>query len=197
MVETFTHSPEHQCAVGRVVIAGSSIESVVANIAARLLLDPAEGIKRFAGRPFDQVLKECRKLACWPLPAQRSDNIPAASLQDNVLGRLDRAGQEANRRNAIVHATRLRVNKPLPGTVAYVHFGADSGASGSAWSSRSRWWTSIRWAWRWRVSSSPDYCLLAWWTTFSMPAHKALAERKANAWDSWLNCPTQHQMRTS
>jgi hypothetical protein len=132
MVEIFTHSPEHQRAVGRVVIVGRSIESVVANIAARLLLDPAEGIKRFAGRPFDQVLKECQKLACRRLPAQRSDNIPAASVQDNVLGWLDRAGQEANRRNAIVHATWLRANRPLPGTVAYVHFGADSRASGSA-----------------------------------------------------------------
>jgi hypothetical protein len=132
MVETLMHSPEHQRAVGRVVIAGSGIESVVGNIAARLLLDPAKGIEQFAGRPFKQVLKECRKLACRRLPAQRSDNIPAASLQSNVLDWLDRAKQEANRRNPIVHATWLRVDKPLPGTVAYVHFGEDSRASGSA-----------------------------------------------------------------
>jgi hypothetical protein len=33
----------------------SSIESVVGNLAARLLLDSAEGIKRFAGRPFEQA----------------------------------------------------------------------------------------------------------------------------------------------
>ena len=132
MVETLMHSPEHQRAVGRVVIAGSGIESVVANIAARLLPDPAKGIEQFAGRPFKQVRDECRKLARQRLPAQRSDNIPAAGLQGNVLGWLDRAQQEANRRNPIVHATWLRVDKPLPGTVAYAHFGADSRASGSA-----------------------------------------------------------------
>jgi hypothetical protein len=131
MVETLIHSPEHHRAVGRVVIAGSGIESVVANIAARLLLDPAKGIEQFAGRPFKQVLDECRKLARRRLPAERSD-IRAASLQSNVLGWLDRAEQEANRRNPIVHATWLKVDKPLPGTVAYAHFGVDSRASGSA-----------------------------------------------------------------
>jgi hypothetical protein len=132
MVETLVNSPEHQRAVGRVVIAGSGIESVVANIAARLLPDPARGIEQFAGRPFSQVLEKCRKLARQRLPAERSDNIPAASLQSHVLDWLDRAKQEANRRNPIVHATWLRVDKPLPGTVAYAHFGEDSRASGSA-----------------------------------------------------------------
>jgi hypothetical protein len=132
MVETLMHSPEHQRAVGRVVISSSGIESVVANIAARLLPDPAKGIEQFAGRQSNQLLGECRELARQRLPAQRSDNIPAASLQSSVLGWLDRAEQEANRRNPIVHATWLRVDNPLPGTVAYVHFGKDSRASGSA-----------------------------------------------------------------
>lgn len=109
MVETITHSPEHQRAVGRVVIAGSGIESVVANIAVRLLLDPAKGIEKFAGRPPKQVLDECRKLARRRLLAQRSDNIPAASLQSDVLGWLDRTGLDCFTREGVLSRSSVEL----------------------------------------------------------------------------------------
>jgi hypothetical protein len=52
------HSPEHQRAVGRIVIAGSGIEGAVSTIAARLMPNPDEALRRL-GRHGAAAAGEC------------------------------------------------------------------------------------------------------------------------------------------
>jgi len=117
------HSPEHQRAVGRIVIAGSGIEGAVANVAARLLGNDDQALRRLGRMSPKQVRDECGKLVTRQL---------AGRVRDEVLAWLDRADSEADKRHRIVHATWLRVDKPEPGAVAFVHYGPRAAAAGYA-----------------------------------------------------------------
>lgn len=117
------HSPEHQQAVGRIVIAGSGIEGAVSTIAARLMPDPDDALRRLGRESPKAVRDECRKLARRRLDGR---------LREEVLAWLDRADLEAQKRHQIVHATWLRVDKPKPGTVAFTHYGPKAATDGYA-----------------------------------------------------------------
>jgi hypothetical protein len=117
------YSPEHQRTVGRVVIGCARIDAVAANIAARLLGDDAETLHRLGRMSPKQVRGECRKLVNRRLRNR---------LHRDVTYWLDRADAEADRRNEIVHATWLQVDKPEPGAVAYAHFGPKAAEKGHA-----------------------------------------------------------------
>jgi hypothetical protein len=121
-----------QRAVGRVVIAGSSIESVVANIAARLLPDPAKGIERFAGRPSSKCSTnvEGSQIGDYRLNPATTSLWLACKATCSAGSNVPRKRQSGKTR--LCTATWLRVDKPLPSTVAYLHFGVDSRASDSA-----------------------------------------------------------------
>jgi hypothetical protein len=117
------HSPEHQQAVGGIVIAGSGIEGAVSTIAARLMPNQNDALRRLSGKPSQAVRDECRKLARRRLDGR---------LREEVLAWLDRADLEAEKRNAIVHATWFRVDKPEPAAVAFAHYGREAGTAGYA-----------------------------------------------------------------
>jgi hypothetical protein len=117
------HSPEHQRAVGRVVIAGSGIEGAAANITARLMPNRDDALRRLGRESPKAVRDECRKLVHRRLDGR---------LREEALAWLDRADTEAEKRHHIVHATWLRVDKPEPGAVAFAHYGPKAAADGYA-----------------------------------------------------------------
>jgi hypothetical protein len=117
------HGPEHQQAIGRVVLAASGMEAAVATILARLW-DPAEeAIRNVAGRPASWQRDELRRQVERKLPGL---------LRDELLAWADRVEEEARRRNRVVHATWYRVDEPEPGSVAFVHYGKDAARAGYA-----------------------------------------------------------------
>jgi len=117
------YSPDHQRVVGRIAIGCSRIDAAAANIAARLRDDDAETLKRLGRMSPQRVRVECRKLV---------DRRIRGRLHRDVMDWLDRADAEATRRNEIVHAIWLRVDKPEAGAVAYAHFGPKAAAQGYA-----------------------------------------------------------------
>jgi hypothetical protein len=117
------YSPEHQQAIGRVVLAASGMEAAVATILARLWDPPEQAIRKVAGRPARWQLDELRRHVKWMLPGL---------LRDEILAWMERVEQEAWRRNRIVHATWYRVDKPEPGSVAFAHYGKQAARDGHA-----------------------------------------------------------------
>lgn len=117
------YSPEHQQAVGRVVLAASGMEAAVVTILARLWEPPERAIRDLAGK----LAGEHRKLL-----KERAERKLQGRLQREVLGWLDRVHVEAERRNRLVHATWYRVDKPEPGSVAFAHYGREAADAGYA-----------------------------------------------------------------
>lgn len=117
------HSPGHQRAVGRIVIAGSGIEGAATVITARLMTNPDDALRRLSRKSPKAVRDEGRKLARGRLDGR---------VREEVLAWLDRADVEAKKRHRIVHATWLRVDKPKPGAVAFAHYGPTAAAAGYA-----------------------------------------------------------------
>jgi hypothetical protein len=109
--------------VGRIVIAGSGIEGAVSTIAARLMPNPDDALRRLGRESPKAVPDECRKLGRRKLDGR---------LREEVLAWLDRADLEAQKRHRIVHATWLRVDKPKPGAVAFAHYGPKAAENGYA-----------------------------------------------------------------
>jgi hypothetical protein len=108
------YGPEHQRAVGRVVLAASSMEAAVATILARLWDPPEQAIREVSGKPAKWQREKLRRQVERKLPGL---------LRDELLGWVGHVDQEAQRRNRIVHATWYRVDKPEPGSVAFAHYG--------------------------------------------------------------------------
>jgi hypothetical protein len=117
------HGPEPQQAIGRVVLAASGIEAAVATILACLWDPPEEAIRKVAGRPASWQRDELRRQVERKLRGR---------LRDELLAWADRVEEEARRRNRIVHATWYRVDKPEPGSVAFVHYGKEAAWAGYA-----------------------------------------------------------------
>jgi hypothetical protein len=117
------YSPEHQQAVGRVVIAASAMETAVSTILARLWDPPEQAIREVAGRPAGWQRDKLRDHVERKLPGR---------LQDELLAWVNRVEQEAQQRNRIVHATWYRVDKPAPGSVAFAHYGKQAAQNGYA-----------------------------------------------------------------
>lgn len=117
------YSPDHQQAVGRVVLAASGMDATVATILARLWDPPEQAIQALAGKPSG----EHRRLL-----EEHTERKLEGRLQREVLGWLQRVRQEAERRNRIVHATWFRVDKPQPGSVAFAHYGRQAADEGYA-----------------------------------------------------------------
>jgi hypothetical protein len=117
------HGPEHQQAIGRVVLAASGMEAGVATILSRLWDPPDEAIRNVAGRPSSWQRDELRRQVERKLPGR---------LRDELLVWADRVEEETRRRNRIVHATWYRVDKPEPGSVAFVHYSKEAARAGCA-----------------------------------------------------------------
>jgi hypothetical protein len=117
------HSPEHRQAVGRVIIAGSGVESTVAAIAAQLLPDPSLATRVLPGMASEALRTRCRDLVAQRVPE-------TLRLREELLAWLDRVDWEIEQRNRVVHATWLRVDKPEPGSVAFAHYGKHVRATG-------------------------------------------------------------------
>jgi hypothetical protein len=115
------YGPEHQQAVGRIVLAASGMEAALATILARLWDPPEQAIRKIAGRPAQWQRDNLRDQVERKLPGL---------LRDELLGWVERVEQEAQRRNRIVHATWYRVDKPEPGSVAFAHYGKEAAQAG-------------------------------------------------------------------
>jgi hypothetical protein len=117
------YSPEHQQAIGRIVLAASGMEATVATILARLWDPPESAIRDLAGLPSGRQRELLRGRVEQKLPRR---------LREEVLAWVERVGQEAHQRNRIVHATWYRVDKPSPESVAFAHYGREAATAGYA-----------------------------------------------------------------